>query len=138
MEKSCWYEKGLRFKCTECGGCCTGGPGYVWVSLEEIEKMAAFLKMPLELFAQTHLRQVGERYALVERRRNGKYDCTFLDGKRCSAYSVRPSQCRTFPWWNENLASEEAWQDLASYCEGVNHTEAPIISREEIDNAREH
>jgi len=43
-----WYQDGLRFKCTGCGQCCTGSPGYVWVSPEEAEAMAKHLKIPLE------------------------------------------------------------------------------------------
>ena len=35
-----WYKEGLRFKCTECGKCCTGAPGYVWVNKEEVAEMA--------------------------------------------------------------------------------------------------
>ncbi|MFM7740581.1 MAG: YkgJ family cysteine cluster protein, partial [Planctomycetota bacterium] len=26
-----WYKDGLRFQCSQCGDCCTGGAGYVWV-----------------------------------------------------------------------------------------------------------
>ena len=26
-----WYSEGLRFECTQCGACCSGEPGYVWV-----------------------------------------------------------------------------------------------------------
>ena len=38
-----WYEQGLRFTCTTCGNCCTGGPGYVWVTDEEVDRLAAHL-----------------------------------------------------------------------------------------------
>lgn len=31
-----WYAPGLSFTCTQCGNCCTGEPGVVWVSDEEI------------------------------------------------------------------------------------------------------
>ena len=27
-------------KCTQCGNCCTGGPGYVWISDGEIDRLA--------------------------------------------------------------------------------------------------
>ena len=35
-----WYAEGLRFKCTQCGGCCTGGPGFVWFDEDEGAAMA--------------------------------------------------------------------------------------------------
>ena len=36
-----WYRDGLQFECTQCGNCCTGDPGYVWVTPEEIKAIAA-------------------------------------------------------------------------------------------------
>ena len=38
-----WYADGLNFTCTQCGNCCTGGPGFVWISREEIVRLAAHL-----------------------------------------------------------------------------------------------
>ena len=35
-----WYQDGLKFNCTQCGDCCTGAPGFVWVNQAEIEAMA--------------------------------------------------------------------------------------------------
>ncbi len=37
-----WYQDGLAFTCTQCGKCCTGDPGFVWVTDEEIAALAAF------------------------------------------------------------------------------------------------
>ena len=28
-----WYQDGLQFRCTRCGNCCTGAPGYGGISL---------------------------------------------------------------------------------------------------------
>ncbi len=41
-----WYQDGLRFTCTMCGKCCTGDPGYVWVTDEELAALAKFLGEP--------------------------------------------------------------------------------------------
>ena len=38
--KSLWYRDGLRFECTQCGKCCTGAPGYVWVDDDEVEALS--------------------------------------------------------------------------------------------------
>ena len=43
-----WYQDGLRFTCTRCGNCCTGAPGYVWVTPAELEALAAHLGEPVE------------------------------------------------------------------------------------------
>ena len=128
-----WFKDGLRFKCTGCGQCCTGTPGFVWVSPSEAIAIAEQLKISVEEFLKKYTRQVGNRLALLEHRRtNNNYDCVFLDGKRCTIYDVRPKQCRTYPWWPENVKTPEEWKEEAVRCEGINHPDAPLISLQEI------
>lgn len=130
-----WYQDGLRFKCTGCGKCCTGPSGYVWVSPEEAQAMAEHLNISLDTFIKKYTRLLGGRLSLAEKRQGNNYDCIFLEGKRCTAYEVRPQQCRTYPWWKENIATAEDWKDEALRCEGINHPDAPLIS---IDDIRKH
>ena len=125
-----WYRNGLPFECTGCGQCCTGSPGYVWVTVDEILQMAQHLDLSVEKFCQTFVRQVGDRYSLKEDPRS--FDCVFLKEKRCAIYPVRPSQCKTFPWWPQNLESPESWKSAASYCEGI-RPDASIVSKDEIE-----
>ncbi|NLW86302.1 MAG: YkgJ family cysteine cluster protein [Planctomycetes bacterium] len=120
-----WYGSGLAFECTGCGGCCAGpAEGYVWVSDEEITAMAAFLGVTPEQFRRQYTRRVSRRITLVERRDN--HDCIFLgppdsSGRRgCTVYQVRPSQCRTWPFWPSNLADPDSWSAAAHRCRGVN------------------
>lgn len=119
-----WYEEGLRFECTGCGKCCTGSPGYTWVSEKEIVEIAEFLKLTVEEFSRKYLRIVGEKISLLEHPRT--YDCVFLKDKMCQIYPVRPKQCKTFPWWPKNLKSQEDWQNAAKECEGI-HCNAPLV-----------
>jgi uncharacterized protein len=128
-----WYKDGLKFSCTQCGKCCTGSPGYAWVTLEEIEEIAKFLKLEINEFTKNYLRKVDGRWALLEYTPN--YDCCFLKENRCSIYNVRPKQCRTFPWWVENLQSKEAWDEAGRFCEGINKEDAPIHTAEEIEES---
>lgn len=125
-----WYKEGLSFNCTQCGACCTGSPGYVWISDEEIMEMASFLKVSLEEFIKKFTRSIYGRRALREDPKN--YDCVFLKDNACTLYNSRPRQCRTYPWWPENLKSEEAWLEEAKRCEGINHKAAKTIPLEEI------
>src|SRR3954471_609583 len=98
-----WYQDGLRFRCTQCGDCCTGVPGYVWVSDEEIEDIARHRGEPVAEVAAVYSREVGRRRSLRERA-NG--DCVFFErGKGCTVYPVRPRQCRTWPFWESNVAT---------------------------------
>jgi Fe-S-cluster containining protein len=128
-----WYRDGLRFECTQCGQCCTGVHGYVWVGQAEIEKMAAAKGLDLDEFGTRYLRRVAMRYALLDDAESG--NCIFLDDKSCTIYEARPDQCRRFPWWSKNLGSPGAWQEAAVECEGISD-EAPLVKREEIDRLR--
>ena len=130
MKKSSWYEKGLKFSCTECGKCCTGAPGYVWVNTQEMEAMAAFLNLSLSDFKRKYTRRVGSRYSLLESKQT--YDCVFLKDKKCQVYGARPTQCRTFPWWPENIQSEASWEQTARSCEGI-QPDAKVVSSETIE-----
>lgn len=125
-----WYKKGLKFKCTGCGNCCTGSPGHVWVDREEIEILAEFLKISPEDFVKKYTRHVHGRLSLLEHSKT--FDCVFLKDKKCTLYHARPRQCRTFPWWPENLKSPKSWKEAAKGCEGIEHPDAPVISLEEI------
>src|SRR6478752_5965704 len=105
-----WYAEGLSFTCQQCGNCCTGGPGYVWISDEEIQRLAEYLKLSPQDVVEKYCRKINGRLSLKEVRRGALYDCVFLteqqvdtgNGDRvvqtkrgCSIYPVRPLQCRT-------------------------------------------
>ncbi len=136
MKKDPWYKnKTLLFKCTGCGSCCTGFEGYVWLSNEEIEKIFTFLKISKSEFLKKCTRFVRGRISLKENLIN--YDCVFFKNKKCTIYSARPKQCKTFPFWEENLKSEKAFNDLNNYCPGVNHPSGKKYSYEEIKNILE-
>lgn len=119
-----WYKDGLRFECTGCGQCCTGSPGYTWVNEKEIIEIAQFLKLSIDEFSKKYLRIVGDKIALLELQQT--FDCVFLKDKKCQIYSVRPTQCKTFPWWQKNLKTIEDWKNAARYCEGI-RPDAPLV-----------
>jgi uncharacterized protein len=116
-QKSPWYKDGLRFQCTGCGDCCTGAPGFVWVNKEEIEALAAYVGMEPAAFEAKYVRDVGVRKSLNEYR-NG--DCVFFDGetRKCRVYKARPRQCRTWPFWDSNVRTPEAWAGTCQVCPG--------------------
>jgi hypothetical protein len=112
-----WYNAGLRFECTQCGDCCTGAPGYVWVNNEEIQALAATVGLGVEEFEDTYVRRVGARKSLKEFPTG---DCVFFDGqtRKCTVYDARPRQCRTWPFWESNLKSPDEWKHTCSVCPG--------------------
>ncbi len=126
-----WYKEGLRFKCTGCGKCCTGFPGYVWLTEEDIDRLAKKFELPRAEFLYHYTRQVGKRYSLKEKGRD--HCCILLENKKiCTAYEARPKQCRTFPWWTENLENRDTWNQVKRHCEGIDAEDAPLVSCEEI------
>ncbi len=130
-----WYSSGLRFECAGCGGCCAGPQsGYIWITADEIEKLAAFLDLTAEQVRQKYLTLVGRRCTIIEDKNNK--DCIFLktnpNGKRgCSIYPVRPNQCRTWPFWAENLSGPLDWELAGRKCPGID--KGRLYSLEEIE-----
>ncbi len=116
-----WYKDGLKFGCTGCGDCCRGPGGYVWISIAEAEALADALGMEFENFTRSMLRKTITGLALVDDR-DGNCPLLGPDG-RCKVYNARPVQCRTWPWWNENLVSPDRWRDAATRCPGMNRGE---------------
>ncbi len=123
-----WYQDGLRFTCTRCGKCCTGEPGFVWVNAEEVAAIAEFRGEPTEEVTARFTRLAGRRRTLREQA-NG--DCVFYDRQAgCTIYPVRPRQCRTWPFWESNIATPADWEYTRSICPGSGRGE--LIPAEEI------
>lgn len=119
-----WYDAGLCFTCTQCGNCCSGDPGYVWATKEEVGEISKLLGRTDGWLDKEHLRRVGLRYSLTEKPDG---DCIFLKreaGKGlCSIYSARPRQCRTWPFWNQILRSPKTWAEAREKCPGMDSGE---------------
>lgn len=121
-----WYEpQGLRFECTMCGACCSGGEGFVLFSDQEAFNIAKRLNITVADFLTKYTHDTEAGPSLREVRTEHGLDCIFLDrttvpGKAvCSLYEDRPAQCRTFPFWPEHIESRRAWQRLGNHCEGI-------------------
>lgn len=100
----------------------------------EIELIAGHLKMTPGQLRQEYLRRVGLRTTIIEHETTK--DCIFLrkigGKKQCLIYPVRPSQCRTWPFWTDNLSGPNAWNSAGMRCPGINrgrHYTAKQIER---------
>lgn len=91
-------------KCASCeGNCCIGESGYIWINKEEIINLSKLLNMSIEELGSKYLMKVGYKYSIREKKVSANnYACVFFDleKKQCGVYSARPSQCRTFPFWD--------------------------------------
>ena len=126
------YEGGLRFECTRCNRCCRHETGYVFMSERDIERLCRGLSLGREAFVGRYCRnvQLGPTswLSLLE---TDDFDCIFWKDGGCSVYEHRPLQCRSYPFWQANLESDETWQDTATQCEGVGR--GRVHSKKEID-----
>ena len=111
-----WYRDGLRFQCQGSGKCCVshGEYGYVYVTLADRRRLAVTLGIPTRQFTRQYCEKTDGLFHLAL----GDGDCVFLDGKRCSVYDGRPTQCRTWPFWPENMPAKR-WRTIAEYCPGI-------------------
>ena len=116
-QSDAWYADGLRFQCSQCGDCCSGEPGYVWLDQDEIDAMAAEMAMDSKDFERKFVRKVGVDRSLNE---YPDGDCILLDPatRKCTVYQSRPIQCRTWPFWDSNLENPAQWRETCQVCPG--------------------
>ncbi|MBQ6107728.1 MAG: YkgJ family cysteine cluster protein, partial [Thermoguttaceae bacterium] len=107
-----------------------GAPGYVWLSEDEIDRLADRFGLTKEDFEAKFVREIGSRKSLIEFI-NG--DCVFYDRfhTNCNIYRDRPVQCRTWPFWGSNLKDEAAWENASRGCKGCNR--GKLYTVEEIE-----
>ena len=96
----------------------------------ELQEIADYLDKPIGEIRLFHTRIVRGRLSLSEFQ-NG--DCTFFDSEKrhCTVYPVRPIQCKTWPFWQSNVASEEKWKEVCQECPGAG--QGALVSLGEIE-----
>ena len=105
--------------CSSCEGrCCTGESGYIYVSKNEIFKIAELLNLSVNDFAVEYLFKKDYKYSIKERVYNGSHECIFYDRDTngCKIYEERPSQCITFPFWDYYKTRVD---ELKEECPGI-------------------
>ncbi len=125
-----WYGDGLNFSCISgCTKCCER-PGSVYVSEEEMVRIANHLKISIDEFKSKYTRQMDNSITLATTDKG----CVFVEtGKGCSIYPVRPKQCSTYPFWSQIVADRSRWiQHKEDFCPGIetgNKVDAFVIER---------
>lgn len=134
-----WYAEGIRFECQGSGQCCVshGEYGFVYVTSDDRKRMAMLRGISTAEFTRLYcLKEEG-----LFRLRDGVSDdpampdakpCVFLEKKRCTVYSARPAQCRTWPFWPETMSAKSWAKDVAKFCPGVG--KGRVWPKEEIES----
>jgi Fe-S-cluster containining protein len=131
MERSYFFDEGIYFACRQCGACCTGSSGTIYVSAEEIVSISQFLECSESEFIEKYLYPFRDSFSIKEKE-NG--DCIFYE-KGCIINPVKPNQCGSYPFWRENLRSTYKWKQTQADCPGIG--KGRLYSKEEILNILE-
>lgn len=131
-----WFGKSLAFSCTACGKCCKGRTN-VYLNGAETEAMAEALDCSLFDFYKKYTREEenkkGELLISLKTKQDNttkELSCIMLNDKnQCSIYNARPTQCRTYPFWPQNLVGESEWRAEASKCEGMRVSNVEDVPR---------
>ena len=89
--------------------------------------MAKHLGLATHVFTRKYCDQTQGHYHLKE----VKAPCRFLKDKACTVYEGRPSQCRTWPFWPENMEAKTWTLDIQKNCPGVG--KGRLYSKAEIE-----
>jgi len=124
-----WYADGVRFECQLTGRCCTnhGEHAYVYLKPQDERRLARHFQISLRWMRRRYT-QLMDGWRILK---NTGTACIFLDGKRCSVHAARPVQCRTWPFWRENLDPEVWRREVIGFCAGVGR--GRLHCRQEIE-----
>lgn len=117
LKRKKFYQDGIRFECQGCGACCLGRGeyGYVYITAGDRKRISDYLGISTLEFSRRYSARTGNRLHLRDPEKN----CLFLKESGCTIYAVRPLQCRTWPFWPENM-SRKVWErDIAVWCQGI-------------------
>jgi Fe-S-cluster containining protein len=108
---------GIRFQCQGSGRCCLtrDGYGYVYVTLHDRRLLAAHLGLTTLQFTRRHTEKTDGWLHL----KHPDQPCPFLAKSRCRVYRARPTQCRTWPFWRENMDARIWRKEVAAVCPGI-------------------
>ncbi len=108
---------GIRFQCQGSGRCCgtRKGYGYVYVTLQDRRRLAAHLGLTTVQFTRRHTAKTEGWFHL----KHPDQPCLFLEASQCRVYRARPTQCRTWPFWPENMNPRIWRKEVAAVCPGI-------------------
>ncbi len=109
----------LQFACQKgCTKCCTRR-GSVYLSESDLTRAAEYLGMTAAEFESRYV--IRYRHVLRLRRPpDGADQCQFLSAGGCSIHPVKPTQCRTYPFWPSLIESRSVWNLEGKFCPGIN------------------
>ena len=126
-------KKGIRFECQGSSNCCVsrGSYGFVYLSNRDILKLTKHFNKKKIDFIKKYCSKTEKLIHLKELKKN-KGNCIFLKNNKCTVYKNRPTQCRTWPFWNENMNTKKWNKDISKNCPGIG--KGKLFSYKKIKN----
>jgi hypothetical protein len=106
-----------------------GSYGFVYLSKKDILRLSKYTDLSIKDFIKLYCEKTYGFVHFKERRKNS--ECQFLEKKRCSIYKARPTQCRTWPFWSENMKTKIWNEEIQSFCPGIG--KGKIIQQSQIE-----
>ena len=117
----------MRFECQPgCTACCEQ-KGFVYLTEQDLPRIAEYVGMTPAEFERKYVYRTKKQMRLRVPRES---QCSFLRDGGCSIHAVKPTQCRTFPFWPELAESRREWRKTAKYCPGIG--KGPLIQIEVV------
>lgn len=134
-------KDGVQFECQGSGNCCVshGEFGYVFLTHKDQTRMAKALNLKRAQFLKEYCYLENGFWAIKPNPAGP--ECLFLKERRCSIYSGRPTQCRTWPFWPSVMSARSWSKSVEAFCPGVgkgrNITPEEIIEAAQKQEASE-
>ncbi len=123
----------FRFECQKgCTNCCEV-EGYVYLTEDDLRNAARHRGMTVRAFEKQYVYRTRH---LLRLRKPRASQCHFLIEGGCQLHPDKPTQCRLFPYWPENVETQKGWQRTAKHCPGIG--KGPLIQiGEAVETAHE-
>lgn len=118
----------LRFECQPgCTACCRQH-GFVYLTEADLARIAEHLGLTATEFERRYVYRTAH---LLRLRTPRGVRCRFLRDDGCSIHTVKPTQCRIFPFWPEMVQSRREWFAAGNFCPGIDKGELVQIEAAE-------
>ena len=90
-----------KFKCNHCGFCCFEIATQINVTLGDIKRLSASLKIPVKdlFWKYIGINPFKDTETKFDYELGLNIPCNFWRNNRCILYNARPLNCRLFPYW---------------------------------------